>query len=89
MLLALTGCQNTDQRMNAAAAIQGQIRASVQLPDLPADCRKQEAHAAIPAGAELDAVLVRERGALRRSNARVTRCAGFYDQTKSNFGEGK
>lgn len=58
------------------------MRAGVHLPAWPDDCRLQEAHADLAAGAELRAVLVRERAALDRQNARGGRCAGFYDDLK-------
>lgn len=83
----LTSC-NTTERLNKAATAQGKIQASVTLPDLPSDCRSLEAHASLKEGDELRSVLVRERSALGKANARVTRCAAFYSDTKSNF-EGK
>jgi len=49
------------------------------MPPWPAECRKPEAHASIRVGDELRAVLVRERAALDRSNAKQKRCADFYD----------
>lgn len=52
------------------------------LPELSGDCRTEEPHAALDAGAELRSVLIRERGALDRANGRVGRCAGFYDDVK-------
>lgn len=87
--LVLIGCASTETRLNAAAAIQGQLRASVDLPPLVGGCRKQEPHASIQNGAELNGLLVQERAALRRANARVTRCAGFYDDIRTNFANSK
>jgi len=36
-------------------------------------------------GDEARAVLKRERGQLDKANARVGRCAGFYDTTRKAF----
>lgn len=44
-----------------------------------------EAHAPLKVGDEARAVLKRERGQLDKANARVGRCAGFYDATKKAF----
>lgn len=85
-MLTCSSCSLTD-RLNGAAETQGQVRAGVILPDWPADCRAQEAHAAVSVGAELRAVLKREQAALDRQNARTGRCADFYDDVKTKFGE--
>lgn len=55
------------------------------LPELPSDCRVKEAHAPLYVGAEALVVLKQERRALDRANARVGRCAGFYDATKAGL----
>jgi hypothetical protein len=57
----------------------------LHLPPQPDDCRLQEAHAALTAGTELRAVLVRERAALDRQNARGRRCVGFYDDVRDRL----
>ncbi|NEI70939.1 hypothetical protein GR212_15250 [Rhizobium lusitanum] len=62
------------------------MAAGTNLPPLPDDCRKNEPHAGIRVGDELRSVLVKERGALDRANARNGRCADFYDDTRSSFG---
>ena len=84
----LNSCGSTE-RLKSAAAEQGKIAGGVHLPDLPNDCRKQEPHAGVKVGDELRSVLVRERGALDRANARVGRCGIFYDDTKTNFEKGR
>ncbi|QYA14488.1 hypothetical protein I8E17_00895 [Rhizobium sp. AB2/73] len=61
------------------------MAAGTNLPPLPDDCRKKEPHAAVRVGDELRSVVVRERSALDRANARGERCASFYDDTKANF----
>ena len=85
MTLIVSGC-NLTNRLNTAASDIGKLSAGVNLPDQPEDCRKKEPHAAIMVGDELRSILVRKRGALDRANARGTRCASFYDDTKANFG---
>jgi hypothetical protein len=44
-----------------------------------------EAHAELTAGSEVRSVLIRERGALDRQNARTGRCVGFYDDVRDRF----
>lgn len=85
-LTLISSCANLDKRLNAAAETTGTVKAGVNLPPLPDDCRSIEPHAALSAGVELRSVLKRERGALDRANARTGRCAGFYDDTKKRFG---
>lgn len=84
-LMLISSCA-TD-RLNSAATTQGKIQASISLPALPQDCRVQEPHAPVKAGDELRSVLVRERSGLNRANSRVTRCGGFYDTVRTNFGK--
>lgn len=84
----ISGCSATE-RLNKAATTQGIIKASVVLPDWPADCKAKEPHAAIDVGAELRSVLVRERGQLDKANARVGRCGQFYDDVRSKYGNSK
>lgn len=55
------------------------------LPDLPADCRHREA-SGVKVGDRLDVALLKSERALGRSNDRVMRCAGFYDQMKGRVG---
>lgn len=62
------------------------MTAGINLPEYPADCRKHEPHASIKAGDEARAVIVAERSALNRANARTDRCAAFYDSTRAGFG---
>jgi len=81
----ISGCSATE-RLNKAATTQGAIKASVVLPDYPQDCRVHTPHAALDVGAELRSVLVRERGQLDKANARVGRCADFYDDVASKYG---
>ena len=81
----VAGC-SLSERMNAAAESKGQAQAIVPLPDYPEDCRKKEAHAALPDNGELASAHRRERGALDRQNARTDRCAYFYDDVKTKFG---
>ncbi len=84
MAMIVTGCSSTE-RLKSAATEQGKISAGINLPAYPDDCRKKEPHAAIRVGDELRSVLVRERGALDRANARTGRCTAFYDDTAAAF----
>jgi hypothetical protein len=83
-LTLISSCTSTE-RLKKSAAVQGQIAAGVDLPEWPGDCDEQEAHAAISVGTELRSVLVRERQALDRQNARTGRCGTFYRNVKSRY----
>jgi hypothetical protein len=52
------------------------------MPDQPGDCRTEEAHATLALGTQPIVVLRKERKALDRANARVTRCADHYDNVR-------
>lgn len=71
--------------LKPAAVDRGKAQAGVTLPDLPVDCRVQEAHAPLYVGAEALVVLRQERRALDRQNARTGRCASFYDATRAGM----
>jgi hypothetical protein len=83
--MSTASCTTVEQRLTTAATIRGTVNAGTNLPDQPLECRKQEAHAEVTAGAEARSVLIRERAALDRQNARGGRCADFYDDVKSRF----
>ena len=78
-----TGCANRSLKL--AAIDTGKAQAGVTLPPLPDDCRKQEPHAPLYVGAEALVALKQERRATARANARVDRCAGFWDATKAGL----
>lgn len=86
VLTTLSGC-NTTARLNQAASEQGRIKAGVNLPDYPSDCKELEAHAELLSGAEIRSILARERAALDRQNSRTTRCAEFYADIRSKYGK--
>jgi hypothetical protein len=81
MLLMLTGasCSTLQDRLDKASTARGELQAGLNLPDLPADCRVMEPHAPVVVGGEAISGWQRERAATDRANARVGRCAGFYD----------
>ena len=78
--LILTGCTSDHAKLAKAADKIGQSRARVSLPDWPLDCRKLEAHAELALNQDAIVALKREREALNYENARVARCAKFYDK---------
>lgn len=84
--LIVTGCSATE-RLNRAAATQGQTQAGVVLPSLPDDLRKQEAHAPVTEGQPVISILARERQALQRANARQGRTVQFYDDIRAKYGK--
>lgn len=75
-----TGCSSLDKQFGEAAAAKGTAQARATLPALPDDCRVKEPHAAVREGEEARSALRHEPGsALDSADARVGRCAGFYD----------
>ena len=83
----ISSCATVEGRLSAAAAQRGTAQAAVELPPLPDDCRKQEPHAEIAEGREIGSVLIRERAALDRQNARGARCIVFYDELKTGMAQ--
>ncbi|RUL99693.1 hypothetical protein [Rhizobium chutanense] len=66
--------------------MKGQAAAGINLPPLPEDLRRQEAHASVLEGEPVIAILARERQALDRANARQGRSVQFYDDLTSRYG---
>jgi len=60
------------------------VEQHVELPDLPADCSKRE-YSGVKVGMRLDEAALRSDVALTRANARVKRCAKWYESTKAAF----
>ena len=85
MALTLTGCSNLDHQLGAAATAKGTAQARAVLPPLPDDCRRKQPHAAVREGEEARSALRRERSALDNANARVGRCAAFYDDVSDRL----
>lgn len=84
--MMLGSCQTTDKAsIRKSATVIGQIRAGVNLPELPADCRVKEMHVVVRKGAVLQSIIVRERAQLNRQNARTDRCNDFYDNTRHQY----
>jgi hypothetical protein len=84
-MLTSTGCAGKAGLLAKIGAEQGRTAAGVTLPALPDDCRVKEPHAALSVGAEARLAIKAERRATDRANARVGRCAGFYDATKAGI----
>jgi hypothetical protein len=82
LMICATSCADLHKQLHDAAAEQGRAEAGVDLPDLPPDCRTMEPHAALQVGEEARVAIRMERKATDRANARVGRCAGFYDDLK-------
>ncbi|WP_299817485.1 hypothetical protein [uncultured Roseibium sp.] len=83
-LTLLSACGTVDGRLKAAAEQVGRLDAEKTLPNYPADCRKEERSGA-RIGEPLDVALLRSDRALGRANARVLRCAGWYDEINTGF----
>lgn len=89
ILLCLTGCASDRAILGAAYADKAKagttgaaIEAGREIPDIPADCRRQEA-SGIALGDRLDVAVVKSDRARQRANARVTRCAQWHDEYRA------
>ncbi|MFC6488043.1 hypothetical protein [Nitratireductor sp. GCM10026969] len=69
------------KRQADAGLVEQAIESARQLPDQPADCRVRE-HSGVIVGDRLDVALIKTDRALGRANARVIRCADWYDDIK-------
>lgn len=90
--LLSSGCASHGERLGAAkseiarADLVDQALSAHQLPDLPADCRVKEV-SGVKEGDRLDVALLKSERALGRANARVERCAEFYDSIQDRPNE--
>jgi hypothetical protein len=84
-MISISSCADLHGQLRAAGAVQGSASAGVDLPDLPPDCRVKEPHAPLSVGEEARVVIRMERRATDRANARVGRCAGFYDDLRAGL----
>jgi hypothetical protein len=80
----LTACGTVDERLQVAAATQGETEATKELPPYPTDCRLRE-RSGVRIGEPLDVALLRTDQALGRANARVRRCGQWYAKIKTGF----
>lgn len=76
--LFLSGCETAEQRALDAARQKGELLAQ-EYPPYPFDCRVRE-RSGVRDKDRLDVALIRTDQALGRANARVARCAGWYDK---------
>ena len=83
-LILLSACATADDRLQDAAVLTGWSEAGKILPDYPEDCRKSE-RSGVRTGEPLDVALLRTDQALGRANARVRRCAAWYDTHRSGY----
>jgi hypothetical protein len=89
MMAFCAGCARTDtDRLLRAGERIGTDRAGVLLPDYPADCRVQ-ARAGVQEGDRLDVAVLRVDAALAGQNARIARCADWYDDLRSGLADGE
>jgi len=84
MLTFCVACDPTDARLDAAGADRGERNAERTLPALPEDCRFLT-RAGVQEGDRLDVALLKIDRALSRQNARITRCAEWYDQLRAGL----
>lgn len=92
MAALLTACATGDpqarlneaarQRADTSLAVDAARRAA-RLPDQPADCRRTERSGVEP-GDRLDVAALKTDQALGRANARIDRCAAWYDDLKES-----
>jgi len=89
-MLIVSGCASNVKRLTVAAETQGRIKAGVNLPDLPAECREKMARVVPKYGTEKPRnTQLRWEFAADFVDRRTGRCAAFYDATKINFEKGR
>lgn len=89
-MLIVSGCASNVKRLTAAAETQGLVRAGVNLPDLPAECREKMGRVVPKYGTEKPRnTQLRWEFAADFVDRRIGRCASFYDTTKTNFEKGR
>lgn len=83
-LALLSACGTVDGRVKVLGEQTGRLEVEKRLPNYPSDCRKEE-RSGTRTGDPLDVALLRSDRALGRANARVLRCAGWYDEINAGF----
>lgn len=89
MALWLSACVSASDRLGVArgeqerADLVDEALAHPPLPELPADCRRTEP-SGVRVGDRLDVALLKSERARGAANARVVRCAGFYDEVRGH-----
>ena len=82
----LSGCGAIrDHQIRAQANKLGKAQAGLNLPEVPAICKKRVPHAALTEGEELSVLLGRERAQLDKANNRLIDCAHHNEQLKTNL----
>ncbi len=84
LISSLNACGQTNSGQRAE--IKAQIAAVQAAPALPGDCKEQE-RSGVKTGDKLDVALLKTDAALSRANARVTRCADWYINTRGAVDE--
>lgn len=84
--LTFAGCTTTEGRLVAASTASGTVAAGVSLPDFPADCREKMPRVVPKDGEKWRWVQKRWEIVADGEDARVARCATFYDQVGAGFG---
>lgn len=87
--VTLTGCKTTSQRLHDASVTQGQVRALVALPDLPAACREAMGIVQPKEGEKWRAVQLRWQVVRSHQNDRLAACSAFYDQLRDRLAKGE
>ena len=87
-LIYLSACAGNEARLDNAADARGRLKATRDLPDLPAYCRERSA-SGVRLGDRLDAALLKTDAALVAEHQRTAFCADWYDEVKSGFAAGK
>jgi hypothetical protein len=81
----LTGCGDSNKaQVERIAEIKGVAQANAAWPDLPTDCRQLMADQALAkAGDRLDGAYLRAMKIVQAQDARIQRCAAWYDGQQS------
>lgn len=83
-LIFLTGCAGIDGRLGRASTSQGELEATQNLPELPAECRRLIRSGVRP-NDRLDTALLRTDAALSQQHSLTRNCAAWYDELREEF----
>lgn len=93
LAIFLSGCATNDignaaRRQADASQVGAALEAADAVPPLPGDCRQVE-RSGVKVGDRLDTALAKADAALGRANARVRRCAAWFDGIRGGQGDGE
>lgn len=82
LLTMTSGCATTEGRLVAAAETRGRAEATIQVPDLPAECRRHMQRVTPQAGDKARWLQARWEANADSVDRQIDDCAAFHDDYK-------